>query len=266
MGSPGEPHPADPARRDISIPSAPPIPEPGSRAGEGYPQMRSWMRSGMRSALVGLAIALGGLAFAGEAAANGMISLPIAIELGPQRTGNFGTLEIGEVGGDLLFKITLDTDVLGSKADLHEFYFNLDGGFDADDLAISVVSINGVGGAPKTAFDLDDGGPTRGGAGARFDFSLNFGNGASKKGNERIQSVEFLLDADEDLTLADVLGDASSTGRGLEVLFAAHVAGSGNGNGSASATIGVLVPEPETALLLALGLVGLVVVGRRTPR
>jgi hypothetical protein len=235
----------------------------------------------------------------GDASALG-VTLPFDIELGPQRTGDFGTLQIEEVaGGALQFTIVLNTAVLGSRADLNEFYFNLsddrdddrdrdhagvggdwddddrkhrgrhrddwDDDDEDDDLSISNFLCNGQ--ACRTPFELDEGEPTRGGAGARFDFSVDFGDGSGKNGNEILQIASFLLSAEGGLSLADVLGESSKTGRGLELLFAAHVTGSGNGNGSGSATIGVVVPEPTTALLLGLGVSGLAIAaGRRGGR
>jgi len=231
----------------------------------GCLEMRKNMRSGVVWALAALCLGIAGAT--SDAGAVG-IKLPIDIELGPQRTGDFGTLQITEItGGDLQFTICL-RPVLGSNANLHEFYFNLSGDFDDDDdddfdddnLSLSGFRCNRE--ACDAPFELDDDGPTRGGAGARFDFSVSFGDGSGNKGNGTLQVASFVLGGDEDLSLADVLAETSSTGRGLEVLFAAHVTGSGNGRGSASATIGV-VPEPRTALLLGLGLAGLAVVGRR---
>jgi hypothetical protein len=274
--------------------------------------MRRKLWNGFVSALTAAVLGLGILGAPVDAFALG-VALPFDIELGPQRTGDFGTLQIEEVaGGALRFTIVLNTAVLGSRADLNEFYFNLsedgdddrddhhgrargdwddddrkkngrwksdwdgddwkhrgrhdddwdDDDGDDDDLSISNFLCNGQ--ACRTPFELDDDEPTRGGAGARFDFSVDFGDGSGKKGNDILQIVSFLLSADGGLSLADVLSEASSTGRGLDVLFAAHVTGSGNGNGSGSATIGVVVPEPTTALLLALGVSGLAIAVRRS--
>ena len=262
------------------------------------------MRSRKLCALVAMGLGLGSAGVASDALAVG-ITLPFEVELGSQRIGDFGTLEIEEVGdGDLAFTIVLNPTVLGSRADLHEFYFNLSGDFDDDrhehgrrdddwddderneharhegdwdddgrnehawheddwdddDLSISRFRCNGR--RCDEPFELDDDGPTRGGAGARFDFHVDFGNGSGEEGNGTLRVVSFLLGADEDLSLADVLAETSSTRRGLEVLFAAHVTGSGNGKDSGSATIGV-VPEPATAVLFGLGLAGLGFGGRR---
>lgn len=218
---------------------------------------KRWLVSG----LLVLALGLSGAPI--DAAAVG-ITLPIGIELGPQRTGPFGTLHIEEIaGGELEFTITL-APVLGAQADLHEFYFNLRKGFDSDGLEVSGSRCDG--GSCASPFDLGAGRAVRGGAGARFDFSVSFGKGKGRKGNDTLQVARFVLGADDALTLDDVLAEASRTGRGLETLFAAHVTASGAGRGSASATIGVspsAVPEPSTALLFAVGLAGLAFGGRK---
>jgi len=224
------------------------------------------MRLLERSGAVWVLAALGlGLAVAGapsDAAANGITCsngiscLFFEIELGPQRAGEFGTLTLQDVGNDVKFTITLNDDVLGSHANLHEFYFNLPDGFDLDQDEISLTSCDASG----CTFTLDEGRPVRGGAGANFGLSLNF----DADRTERIQMVSFVLSG---LSTLDVLEAAFAnpgvTGRGLEVLFAAHIQGSGNGHGSASATVGVPVPEPDTVALFGLGLVGIAFAGRR---
>ena len=224
------------------------------------------MRGVIRGGWVALLAALGlGFGLAGAPAEAG--AFEIGIELGPQRTGDFGTMTLSEVGGNVVFTIVLnattpsDDPVLGSHATLDVLYFNLPSGFDLDDG--DVVDLL-CGGSPSCTADVGDGSPVRGGAAADFDYSIEFDADEGP-----IQVVSFAL---RDVSLAAVLdaamNDPSSTGRGLEVAFALHVTGGGPGagRGSAAATIGVdpsVVPEPTTGLLLGLGLAGIAVVGRR---
>ena len=217
--------------------------------------MRGLKRSGAASigvAVLGLGAWIGG--GAGDAAASS-ITLPISIELGPQKTGCFGTVEVDELGGGALrFTITL----AGSHADLQEFYFNL---AHHDDYGLELSDSVCNGGSCDSAFQLSEGTPTRGGAGARFDFSVNFGTGRGPKGNERLGSASFVVGAVGALTLADVLTETSSTGRGLDVILAVQTPGA-----SRPATVGVLpivVPELSTAALFSVGLAGIAFVGRR---
>jgi len=263
------------------------------------------LRSGLVRALAGAALSLGIGAVPGDAEALG-VTLPFTVVLADGRTGEFGTVEIEEVGaGDLAFTITLDRSVLGPEARLREFYFNFVGDLDDDDdddghkgrsrsrgwdddwhksrghdddddghkghgnknghernddrddddgLRVSGIRCNG--GACDDPFELDDDEKVTGGDGARFDFGVDFGHG-----NEMLQIVSFILSAKSDLSLADVLEKTSSTDEGIEALFAAYVKGVGE-DGEEKVAIAV-VPEPGTALMLALGLAGLAVGGRR---
>jgi len=263
------------------------------------------LRSGVVRALAGAVLCLGIGAVPGEAEALG-VTLPFTVVLADGSTGEFGTVEIEEVGaGDLAFTITLDRGVLGPEARLREFYFNLVGDFDDDDddehsgssrgkpwdddwrksrgydddddrhngrgnknghkrddddrddddgLRVSGIRCNG--GACDDPFELEDDEKVTGGDGARFDFGVDFGHG-----NEMLQIVSFILSASSDLSLADVLEKTSSTDEGIEALFAAYVKGVGD-DGEEKVAIAV-VPEPGTALMLALGLAGLAVGGRR---
>jgi hypothetical protein len=176
-------------------------------------------------------------------------------------------MTLSEVGGSVVFTIVLnattpaDDPVLGSRATLDELYFNLPDGFDLGDDDVTGLT---CGGSSSCTADLGEERSVRGGAGSDFDFSIRF-----DAGNHPVQVVSFRL---EGVPLAAVLAaamdDPSETGRGLEVAFALHVTGGGPGagRGSAAATIGVdpaVVPEPGTALLIALGLAGLALVGRR---
>jgi hypothetical protein len=184
-----------------------------------------------------------------------------SIELGSQREGNFATLQLEdiEVHGKraVEFTIVLNEDVLGRHANLHEFYLSLPERFDDDD----DVSLKSCSAEECT---VEDGRPVRGGAGARFEFSVNFDADDDGDDGKRLQAVSFVikgLTADE--VVAAAFEDPGTTRRGLEVLFAAHIQGSGHGRGSASATVGVPVPEPGTAALFGIGLVGIAFAGRR---
>jgi hypothetical protein len=221
--------------------------------------MRWSLRSGVAAGLAGfgLAAGLGGAAREAEAAS---LTLPLSFEFDDGRTGDFGSVRVDEVsGGDLLFKITLGPD-LGDDADLHEFYFNLDG-VDADGLEISAFLCDG--GGCGTDFELEADRPVRGGAGSDFDFAVNLGNGAGRRGNGVLSMASFVLGGDASLAIGDLLAEHSFTAAGIETIFAAHVQGtSGSGNDD-SETVGA-IPEPATAALFALGLAGLAFGSRRS--
>jgi hypothetical protein len=99
--------------------------------------------------------------------------------------------------------------------------------------------------------------PVAGGAGASFDWGVNFGNGAGPSGP--LQTANFILSASEALSIEDLLefSDPNST---PPVIFAVHFQGTNTPGGSE--TIGA-VPEPATMLLLGSGLIGFAVGGRK---
>lgn len=167
-------------------------------------------------------------------------SFPLNVEFDDGIVGTFGNVEVTEqVGGDLLFQITLDTTELGAGADLHELYINL-----ADTITgVSITSSDVV----NTAYELEADPSVAGGAGSSFAYGVNFGDGAGASGNGVLQTASFLLAADSDLTVDDLL-ISSSTSDGIEVFLAAHV------QGTDLETVGNSVPEPTTFLLGALAL------------
>ena len=207
------------------------------------------------------AIGLGMLAaLAAGAASAASTSAKLGVELGPQKTGSYGTVHVEEVGGALEFRVELASS-LGKNADLHEFYFNLN----CDVSGLRLVRSRCDGGSCETAFDLGSGGSTHGGAGARFDYSVDFGDGGSKKGNGNLQVASFRLEADAPLGLLPTPFDASFTSRDLSVIFAAHVPGSQGVAATIGATSAVVIPEPATAALFGVGMLGIAWAGRRAP-
>ena len=228
--------------------------------------MRDRMRSGAAGALAALVLSVGIVGLAGDAVA-GSLTLPLTVEFDDGLTGDFGTILLEDHDedpaipiGDLRITIVLAAD-LGDDADLHDFYFNLPDSVDADGLEISDSLCDG--GSCQNDFDLEIGRPVRGGAGSDFDFRVNFGNGGGPPGNGHLDTASFLLGADGPLTIADLVAESSETSAGIEATFAIHVQSTDLVRGSDSETVGTLVPEPGTAALLAFGLAGLGLAGRR---
>lgn len=198
------------------------------------------------------------LLFAGPASA---VSFPLDTEFDDALSGNYATVSITENAGDLDFSITLDTDPpndppLGPTADLHEFYFNLLGTFTG--LLLSSTD-------PQTGalYSLSASPSVAGGAGADFDFGVNFGNGGGPPGNGPLQSATFKISANEALTIADLFETSSTSDGTVVVHVAAHVQGTSLTSGATSETVGGIIPEPASALLVALGMGGLGVYARR---
>jgi hypothetical protein len=221
--------------------------------------MRWFQQSGAARVAVwlGLGLALGSAVAVDEAAA-ASISATLNIQIAPQKTGSYGTVQVEEVSGGLEFTITLNSS-LGGKADLNEFYFNLPDSVHGVRLSGSSCGGSGC----QTPFKLNSKTSTKGGASSRFDFSVSFGNGASKKGNGDLKEATFRIDADAPLQLIPSPFDPSFTSRDLAVIFAAHVPGSKGVAATIGSTNATVIPEPGTAALLSLGLAGLAWMGRR---
>jgi len=239
-------------------------------------------------------------------AAAASLTLPFNVQFGDGLTGNFGSVTIEERShGKLQITLSL-TQELGLEPDLHEFYFNIDSSLHVDDVEISHFRCRQWGedslNSCSTDFEIEEDPSVKGGAGSKFDFGVNFGDGGSKKGNGNLEELSFILaafaddddddddgddkghhwngrgvghernhedddDDDDDgdkisLTIADLL-ESSETKTGLEVFFASHIQNTDFTSGSDSETIGALVPEPGTAALFGIGLLGIAVAGRR---
>jgi hypothetical protein len=167
------------------------------------------------------------------------VSFDLTVEFDDDLIGDYGEVTIEEVDGGLNFSIVLN-DPLGPDPDLHEFYF------DWQDAA--VLQITTLDDATTTLYSLEADPPVAGGAGASFDYGVNFGNGGGPKGNGRPSSASFRLElASGGLLDLEMLGDD----------FAAHVQNTALVEGADSETVGGTVPEAATGALVALGLVAL---------
>jgi len=202
-------------------------------------------RSGLAGVLGTLGVALAAWGVPGVAAA---VSFDLDVEFDTGMVGSYARVNVEEVAGDLDFSIQLN-DSLGSAADLHEFYFNLVGFF----TGVMITDDD----SPRFAYRLSSDPSVAGGAGAGFDYGVNFGNGAGWRGNGVLPMASFRLSADQPLSIAALLESSFSSGGTIQSQFAAHVQGTALLPGSSSETVGGLVPEPASGALLALGVVAL---------
>lgn len=186
------------------------------------------------------------------------VQATLDVELDTGLTGTFATVDITENTGQLDFSITLDAS-LGAQRDLQSFYFNVIG-----------TSFTGLGitttDAPQTPYTLAANPAVQGGAGATFDYGVDFGNGAGPPGNGRLVTASFTLSADQPLSISDLLESSSAAGGTIDIQLLLHAQGTNLIDGFTSEAVGgSIVPEPSTALLASVGLLGLAIRGRVRP-
>lgn len=186
----------------------------------------------VRLAAVGLTVAA--LAET-PARAEGTASCTLGVEFDHGIRGEFGHLSVVEDGSGLRFEVELAPAALGARADLHELHFNLDG--DPGNVHIQTL------GAVYTPFTLKAGGSTPGGAGARFDYGVNLGNGSGRRGNGVLQGASFRVHASAPLDLSALL-PLSMTSRGILAHLAVHVQNTALVRGASSETLGCVL-EPD---------------------
>lgn len=205
------------------------------------------LRAGAAAALALLAA----LVLATQAAA---LSLPLDSDFdGVLPEASYATVDVTQNGEDLDFSIALN-GLLGPGEDAHKFYFNLIGSF----TGLELISSN----APSRKYRLVANPRVAGGAGSAFDFGVKLGRGAGRRGNGVLTLATFTLSADQVLDPSDLL-ESSFTDSGIEAEMALRIQGTSTRRGSATVGGVVHTPEPSTALLLAAGLAGLALRGRR---
>ncbi|MGD9900912.1 MAG: VPLPA-CTERM sorting domain-containing protein [Calditrichaceae bacterium] len=170
----------------------------------------------------------------------------------PFETADFGTVELTDLDDDIQFEVTLNTDVLGSGADLQWFYFNTTEG-------ITNLSISSTTPDATLSYQFNTTSSTfRADGSGYYDGILDFGAGGSQTA-----TATFVLSADDALEIDDFLTTSTSSSNG-EYIFAVHVQ-STEFLDQTSEFIGgnTVVPIPSALWFLGAGLASLVGLRKR---
>ncbi|MCA9264613.1 MAG: hypothetical protein KDA60_12220 [Planctomycetales bacterium] len=177
---------------------------------------------------------------------------------------SYGTVVIADNAlGGVDFTITANLSRLGSSADIHKLFFNVPSSLESV-LPNTWLITNEGGTSNKTIEDFEIVGPDpsiTGGAGASFDWGIDFGDGAGKPGNGKLSEARFTLNnLTQTLTVSDLLSGGLSDPNGSvpPVLMAVHFQGTDTREGSE--TIGgnptgggpPVVPEPQSIVVWLL--------------
>ena len=161
---------------------------------------------------------------------------PLQVELSSGKTADYGTVIVAEDDGGLLFEVWINSAIAGNRADLHRLYFNLH----EPTTNLTVETLDAV----SKPYSLRRGRPTLGGAGAFFDWSVDFGSGAgNKKGNGVLQHVRFRITGeDQSLVTAGIMPKSVSR-TNVSVQLAVHLQGASVDGKSISTVGGSFEPE-----------------------
>lgn len=173
---------------------------------------------------------------------------------------SYGTIDLSDnENGGVNVTITANSaNLMG--ADIRGWYFNLSDAFDG--LRTRDFTLSDFGGVSDLAIGkfqmLGPNPPVAGGAGASFEWAVNFGNGAGKSGNGVLTTAMFNINAKGGLTVADFLNaELSYPNNTPAVLQAVNFQGTGILGASGGTVGGAVVqsaPEPASvAVWVMLG-------------
>jgi hypothetical protein len=179
--------------------------------GGGYPQEKLVM---CRTFAVVFILA----SFAVSAVPTSAEEFPLRVELRSGKTADFGSVSVVNDDGGLLFEVSVNSAVVGHRADLHRLYFNLH----EPTTNLTIETLDTV----RKDYSLRRGRRAIGSAGAYFDWSVDFESGRKAKkgkGNDMLRHASFrILAGDEPLDVTDIMHMSASRAN-VNVQIAAHL-------------------------------------------